>query len=312
MTEKEAFTVSGRTFPLRNPEKVFFPEDGITKRQVVDYYTLVAPAALPHFLGRPVSMLRFPDGIHGESFFQKEASAYFPAWVKRVSLPKTGGATDYVVCRSAADLAYLAGQACITPHLWLSRYDRPDHPDLLIFDLDPPGMDFSPVRETALKLKHLLSEMGLVPFVKTTGSRGVHVTCPLDRSASFTESRAFAEAVGRLLTAQDPAELTVDIRKEKRGARVFIDWLRNSYGATAVAPYALRAKPGAPVAAPITWEELARPSLNSQSYNLSNIFRRLQQAADPWADMIRAARPLRVAEERLKAYTGAPAQTVDT
>jgi bifunctional non-homologous end joining protein LigD len=301
-------TVSGRTFTLTNADKVLFPEDGITKGEMVDYYTRVAPAALPHFRGRPVSMLRFPDGIHGESFFQKEASAYFPDWLERTTLSKVGGATDYVVCRSAADLAYLAGQACITPHLWLSRFDRPNNPDLLIFDIDPPGMDFGPVRQTALELKDLLSRLGLVPFVKTTGSRGLHVTCPLDRSATFTESRVFAETVGRYLAAQNPAQLTVEVRKEKRAERVFIDALRNSYGATAVAPYALRAKPGAPLAAPITWEELARPSLNSQSYNLGNIFRRLAHTGDPWADMMREARPLRLASGKLKAYTDFPSR----
>jgi bifunctional non-homologous end joining protein LigD len=306
MSASENITVAGRTFALARAEKVLFPEDGITKGAMVDYYTRVAPAALPHFGDHPVTLLRFPDGIHGESFFQKEASAYFPPWLKRVTLPKQGGATDYVVCRSAADLAYLAGQACITPHLWLSRYDRPDNPDLLIFDLDPPGMDFAPVRQTALKLREMLTELGLVPFVKTTGSRGVHVTCPLDRSATFDESRSFAREVGRYLAARDPSQLTVEERKEKRAGRVFIDALRNSYGATAVAPYALRAKPGAPVATPITWEELARPVLNSQTYNMGNIFRRLGGVQDPWEHMMQEARPLRLAAGRLKAYTGSP------
>jgi bifunctional non-homologous end joining protein LigD len=289
--------IEGQSFELNNPDKLMFPEDGITKKDLVDYYQKVAPAMLPLMGKKPVVMLRYPDGIHGEEFFHKNAPEYFPDWIKRVTLGKETK-TDYVTVDSAADLAYLAGQACITPHLWLSRYDKPDFPDTLIFDLDPSGDDFEIVRETAFKLKDTLSELGMKPFVKTTGSRGLHVTCFLDRKADFDESRDFARDVAEVLADADPDNLTVEARKEKRGSRLLIDYLRNAYGATAVAPYAVRARVGAPVAAPIGWNELKDPKLNSQSYNMKNIFRRLGKK-QPWGEIAEKPDSIKQAQKRL-------------
>ncbi len=277
--------VNGHIIVIGHADKIFFPEDGLTKWDMVEYYKRIAPVMLPHMKGRPVTMLRMTDGIHGESFYHKETPAYFPDWIKRAPMAKEDGVTNYVICDSAAALAYLADQACVTPHLWLSRFDRPHHPVLLIFDLDPSDPDFEPVRNAALALRKLLTELGLPVYVKTTGSRGVHVVSPLDRSADFDTVRTFAEAVARYLADMDPENLTVEQRKEKRKGRVFIDTLRNSYAQTAVAPYALRARPGAPVAAPITWEELKDPKLRPQSYNIKNIFKRLASAEDPWVGM---------------------------
>ncbi len=310
MAEKKEITLDGQSFELSNPDKVLFPEDGITKADMVEYYTRIAPLMLPHLKKRAIVMHRFPDGIHGETFYHKDAPEYFPSWIERASLPKEDGKVAYVVADSAVDLAYLAGQACITPHVWLSRYDRPDNPDLLIFDLDPSGNDFEIVRRTAFKLKELLSDLGLTPFVKTTGSRGLHVTCPLDRSADFDKSRAFAREVAGLIGSRDPENLTIEARKEKRGQRLLIDYLRNGYGATAVAPYALRARPGAPVAVPITWTELKNPGLNSQSYNMANIFRRTAGRKDPWAGMWRKAASIAGPRRKLdELLTQSPAKT---
>lgn len=277
--------VDGHVIVVSNPDKIFFPEDGFTKWDMVEYYEHIAPVMLPHMRGRPVTMLRMTDGIHGESFYHKETPAYFPEWVKRVPMAKEEGVTNYVVCDSAASLTYLADQACVTPHLWLSRFDKPRNPDLPIFDLDPSDNDFEPVRKAAFALREILTELGLSVYVKTTGSRGVHVVCPLDRSADFDKVRTFAEEVARYLAGLDSANLTVEQRKEKRKGRVFIDILRNSYAQTAVAPYALRARPGAPVAAPVTWEELKSPKLQPQSYNMKNIFARLARLKDPWTGM---------------------------
>lgn len=281
MADKK-IVVGGHTIVIGNADKILFPEDGFTKWDMVEYYRRIAPVMLPHMQGRPVTMLRLPDGINGESFYHKETPDYFPSWIKRAPMPKEDGVTNYVVCDNTATLVYLADQACITPHLWLSRYDKPDNPDLLIFDLDPSGPGFEPVRQAALVLKELLAGLGLAVFVKTTGSRGVHVVSPLDRSADFDSVRTFAEEVAQFLAGLDPKNLTVEQRKEKRRGRVFIDTLRNSYAATAVAPYALRARNGAPVATPITWEELKDPKLGPQSYNLRNIFGRLEAGKDPW------------------------------
>lgn len=282
MADKE-ITVDGRTIEITHPDKMFFPENGYTKWDMVKYYERIAPMMLPHMQGRAVTMLRMTDGIHGESFYHKETPAYFPDWIKRVPLPKEAGVTHYVICDTAAALTYLAGQACITPHLWLSRFDKPHNPDMLIFDLDPSGTDFEMVRKAAFALKDVLVKLELPVYVKTTGSRGLHVVSPLDRGSTFDDVRAFADDVADYLARQNPAELTVEQRKEKRTGRVFIDTLRNSYAQTAVAPYALRARPGAPVATPITWEELKQSKIQPQSFDMGNIFERLAKVKDPWA-----------------------------
>ena len=285
MAEKIEIKIDGHSFELSNPDKVMFPEDGITKSDMVEYYQRIAPSMLPYLEKRAIVMHRFPDGIYGERFYHKEVPEYFPTWIKRITLPKEDGVVDYVVADSAADLAYLAGQACITPHSWLSRFDKPNNPDLLIFDLDPSDEVFEIVRQTALNLRGILLDLELSPFIKTTGSRGLHVVCPLDRSTDFDESRKFARDVAELMATRDPSNLTIEARKEKRGSRLLVDYLRNGYGATAVAPYALRARRGAPVAVPITWEELKDPKLNSQSFNIRNVFRRIGRRKDPWSGM---------------------------
>jgi bifunctional non-homologous end joining protein LigD len=294
--------VGGHSILVSHADKIFFPEDGYTKRDMIEYYRRIAPFMLPYMNGRPVTMLRMADGIHGESFYQKETPGYFPQWIRRVEMPKEDGVTNYLLCDSAATLVYLASQACVTPHLWLSRFDSPRNPDMLVFDLDPSIQDFEAVRKAAFSLRDLLTELGLFVYVKTTGSRGVHVVSPLDGNADFDRVRAFAVEVARYLVEKDPANLTIEQRKEKRKGRVFIDTLRNGYAQTAVAPYALRALPGAPVAAPVTWEELKDARLQPQSYNMKNISHRLEGMGDPWVEMWKA-KPSSIDRswERLKA-----------
>ena len=266
---------------VSHPEKVLFP-DGLTKRDLAEYYDKIAETMLPHVAGRPVHMQRFPDGIDGEEIQQKQAPSYFPDFVERVRVPrKRGGTVDHVVIENTETLVYLAGQACITPHVWLSRRDRLDNPDQLIFDLDPTGDDLATVRSGARALRRLLGELGLEPFVKTTGSRGYHVLVPLDRSATFDEARSFARDVAALLADREPRRFTVEQRKEKRRGRVYIDTYRNAYAQTAVAPYAVRALPGAPVSCPIEWDELGR--VEPRRYTVRNLGRRLARRSDPWA-----------------------------
>jgi bifunctional non-homologous end joining protein LigD len=291
--------IDGHTIEITHPDKLFFPENGYTKLDMVKYYERIAPVMLPHMEGRPVTMLRMTEGIHGESFYHKETPAYFPDWIKRVPIAKEDGVTHYVVCDSAAVLTYLADQACVTPHLWLSRFDKPNNPDMLIFDLDPSGTDFEKVRKAAFLLRDVLVELAMPVYVKTTGSRGLHVVTPLDRSAGFDEVRAFADEVARYLAKANSKDLTVEQRKEKRTGRVFIDTLRNSYAQTAVAPYALRARPGAPVATPITWDELKQSKIQPQSFNMKNIFERLGKVKDPWS-MMWANKPVSIKEPSKK------------
>ena len=299
MTDK--LKVGRHTIDISHPDKVLFPQDGITKGDLVDYYAKIAAVMLPYMKDRPVTMHRFPEGIDLEGFYQQEASDYFPAWVGRATVAKReGGQITHVVCQDKASLIYIANQGCITPHVWLSRRDKPEHPDLMIFDLDPPDGDFAPVRQAAVWLKELLAELEVTPFVKTTGSRGVHVVVPLDRSADFDRVRQLARGIARRLAERRPDHLTYEQRKAKRRGRVFLDTLRNSYGQTAVAPYAVRARPGAPVATPIDWDELSGKGFDSQRYKINNIFIKLERGKDPWDSIRRQTYSAAAIEKRLQ------------
>jgi len=278
------------TVEITNPDRILFPADKITKLDLIEYYQSVAPIMIPHTKGRPISMQRFPTGIDKEGFYQKDAGEYFPLWVPIEPIKKESGkAVNYVVIDNEATLIYLANQACITPHLWLSKIDNLDYPDRMIFDLDPAhkSITFKQIVQTALQLKELLEKVGLTPFVMTTGSRGLHVTVPLDRKANFDQVRTFARDVAAYVVDQNPKLLTLETRLNKRGKRIFIDWLRNGFGATGVAPYAVRAHDGAPVATPLTWAELKDPKLNAQSYTIKNIGKRINKMGDVWKDIFK-------------------------
>jgi bifunctional non-homologous end joining protein LigD len=301
---KQTVRVGSRTIELSSLDKIFYPGDGYTKGDVVAYYARIADTMLPYLKDRPVSMQRFPDGIKGGSFFQKDISDHFPDWIPRVTLPKKGGEVTHVLCNDAATLVYLANQACLVPHVWLSRGDQPDHPDWLIFDLDPAGTaDFDCVRRAALIFRGLLEdELGLAPFAMTTGSRGIHVTVPVKREKPYDAVRGFARVVAGLLAARHPDLFTVEHLKVKRGDLIYIDTNRNGYAQTAVPPYSLRAVPGAPVATPLAWSELERAGrLDAQTYTITTVFRRLARVGDPWAGMRRKARSLDGAMKKVAA-----------
>jgi bifunctional non-homologous end joining protein LigD len=293
-----------RAVKLSNPQKMLFPAAGLTKADLIDYYRRIAPVMLPHLAGRPLSFERYPDGVGAEGFMQKNASDYFPSWIRRARLAKQDGVVDYVVTEDPETLIYLANQACITFHVWLSRIDRVDHPDRMVLDLDPSDDDFAKVRWAAREARALLEELGLAPFLQITGSRGLHVWVPLDRSADFDQVRRFASAVAERLVARRPRELTTAQRKAKRGDRVFVDVARNAYAQTAVAPYSVRTRPQAQIATPIEWAELEDAKLGPQRYTIRNIFRRLAHKRDPWAQIERHARPVHAAQERLAALAG--------
>jgi bifunctional non-homologous end joining protein LigD len=295
----EQVTVGRRRFDLSRPTKVLFPDDGITKADVVTYYRDVAPVMLPHLRGRPLMLQRCPDGVAGGCFYQKKASGHFPDWVPTVDAPKAGGVVRHAVCNDEATLAYLAGQATLSFHVWLSRADRLERPDRVVFDFDPSRPDFASVRRGARAAGDLLEELGLEPFVATTGSRGLHVVAAIDRRAGFDEVRTFARRAADVLARHDAESLTTEARKERRGGRVLIDVLRNGYAQTTVAPYSLRPIPGAPVATPLEWRELDAPRLGPRSYGLANVRRRLDARGDPWDRLARSARPLGPARRRL-------------
>lgn len=294
--------IGAREVSVSSLDKVLFGASGYTKAELIDYYARVGDYALPHLRDRALMMHRFPAGIGKQGFYQKDAGSYFPDWIERARLKKEGGTVDHVVCNEAATLVYLANQNCIALHSWLSRVDRPQHPDQMIFDLDPSDNDFALVRRVARQLRDLLEgELGLATFVKTTGSRGLHVLVPLDRKVNFDAVRDFARDAATVIAARLPAQVTVEVRKQKRRGRLFLDVARNAYAQTAVAPYSVRAREGAPVATPLEWSEVGSSALRPDKYNIKNLLRRLSRKADPWADVARHAQGLGKARKRLDA-----------
>lgn len=290
-----------RSVEIPHPDKVLFPRAGITKLDLARHYLRVAGAMLPHVRGRPLTLHSFPQGIEGQGFYTKDVPEHFPDWIDRVTVRKRGGTVTHPLARDAATLAYVAGQNCITPHVWPSRADDVERPDRLLFDLDPPGERFAEVRAAARALGDLLRELGLEPFAMTTGSRGVHVTVPLRRTTGFDEARAFAREVARRLAGEEPRRLTVEQRKDKRGERIFVDVMRNAYAQHAVAPYAVRPREGAPVAVPLAWDELSDRSLKPRRWTTANVADRLASDGGPWRGIGRAARSLGPARRRLDA-----------
>lgn len=272
------------SFEVSNRDKVLFPGDGITKGDLIDYYVKVAEYMLPHVQDRPLAMHRFPDGIEGRHFFQKDVPDYFPDWIKTACVKREDGSEiDMLLANNTATLAYLANQACIAPHIWLSRADKIDRPDKMIFDLDPPEGHFHLVIKAARVLREVLaSEHDLDSRVMTTGSKGMHVVVALRRTRSFEEVRQATRDICDGLAKAYPDDFTTEVRKEKRCGRLFLDYLRNSYAQHSIAPYGVRALPGAPVATPLDWDELDSLDKGSQTYNLKNIFRRLGQKGAVW------------------------------
>jgi bifunctional non-homologous end joining protein LigD len=290
---------------ISNPDKVLFPDDGITKADLASYYERVAEWMLPHVRARPVSMQRFPDGIAGKGFFHKDVPDYFPDWVDRVRVPKAGGTVTHVLIDNRDTLLYLANQNTITPHVWLSRADRLHQPDRLVFDLDPaPGSDFASVRRAARWTAELLDELGLVPFAQVTGSKGIHIWTPLRRRAELEQVRELARDAAQVLADRHPRELTVEFRKAKRDGRILVDVARNGYAQTAVPPYAARPRAGAPVATPIEREELSDPRLRPDKWTLRNVLRRLGTKGDPWVDMQSQARGIGRARQAVGSLLG--------
>ena len=288
---------------VTHPEKVLFPGDGITKGDLVAYYRTVAPRMLPLVSGRPVTMQRFPDGIGRGGFLQKQIGRHFPDWFERVTAPnrRTRQATvrdqvTYPVCRHADDLAYLANQGCITPHVWLSRTPDIHQPDQMVFDLDPASDDLGVLRSAAAALHGLLDELGLASFLKSSGSRGLHVVVPLVPAADTDTVKVVSMAMAEVLAARHPDDFTTEGRIANRHGRLYLDIGRNGYAQTMAAPYAVRGLPGAPVSVPLDWSEL--DDFVPGRHTLRTIADRLA-APDPWAGMDAAASRLDRAGARL-------------
>ena len=285
---------------ITHPEKVLFPGDGITKGELAAYYEAIAPVMLPHLRRRPITMERFHRGIGAPGFFQKDVVKGFPEWLKRVEVPKHGGTVHHPIANDSRSLLWLANQNSITIHVWPSRTPKLYHPDVCVFDLDPATEDeLDSLRSAALNLRDLLAELGLPSWIKTSGSKGFHIAVPLDGKADFGTVAHFAHRVGRVLVERDPDHLTQEFSKADRGGRILVDTGRNGYSATFAAAYTVRAKPGAPVSAPCTWEEVEHGAVHPKSFTLRMMVQRVAEVGDLWSEMLRKKRSLRQPLERL-------------
>ncbi len=278
---------------ITHPEKVLFPEYGITKGELAAYYEAVASVMVPHLKARPITMERFPAGIGKKGFIQKDVSKGFPAWLERVEVPKKDGTVHYPIVTDARSLLWIVNQNTITPHVWISRAPKLEYPDICVFDLDPTEEEKPAVlRAAALALRDLLEELGLPSWVKTSGSKGFHIVVGLDGKADMGTVARFTHAVGTLLVHRDPKHLTQELHKKDRGGRILVDTGRNGFSATHAAAYAVRAKPGAPVSAPCTWEEIESGAVGPRSFTLRTMPKRLAETGDLWADMRKRAKSL--------------------
>ncbi|WP_405564622.1 non-homologous end-joining DNA ligase [Streptomyces sp. NBC_01180] len=290
-----------RTLEVHRPDKVLFAEDGgLTKADIAEYYRRIARYMVPEVKGRPLMLERHPEGIGAQPhFMQKDTPDHYPEWVHTAEVAKEGGTVRHTLCDDAATLVFLADQACVTLHRWLSTTAHLDQPDRLVFDLDPPGHDFEAVRHAARLTKELLDELKLPAMLMTTGSKGLHVTVPLDGRTGFDDCRAFAKDAAEVLAARDPGRLTTAVRKDARGDRLYLDVQRNAYAQTAVAPWSVRAREGAPVAVPLTWDHLEDPGLTARSWSLRDVDAIVELAeSEPWSGLGRG-RSLPAARQRL-------------
>lgn len=286
---------------ISHPEKVLFPGEGITKGELASYYEQVAPIMLPHIRRRPITMERYHRGIAAPGFFQKDVSKGFPEWLKRVEVPKHGGTVHHPIANDTKSLLWLANQNSITIHVWPSRAPNLYNPDICVFDLDPSREDeLDVLSAAALKLRDLLTELGLPSWIKTTGSKGFHIAVPLDGKSDFGTVAQFAHRIGRVLVKRDPDNLTQEFSKVDRGGRILVDTGRNGYSATFAAAYTIRAKPGAPVSAPCSWEEVERREVGPRSFTLRTMDQRIASVGDLWLEMLRSKRSLRRPIERLR------------
>lgn len=270
---------------ISHPDKVLFPEDGVMKAELAAYYEAVAPVMLPHLRRRLITMERFPQGIGARGFLQKDVAKGFPAWLKRIEAPKKNGTVHYPIANDLRSLLWLSNQNTIAIHVWPSRVPRIDRPDLCVFDLDPSVEDPEALREATLHVRSLLDEFDVTSWVKTSGSKGFHIVVPLDLRTSFDESARFASRVAGLLIERHPHLFTLASSKADREGKILIDIGRNHAGATFVAAYSVRAKAGAPVSAPCSWEEIERGSVGPRTFTLRTLPARIKRVGDLWQSL---------------------------
>lgn len=284
---------------LTNPDKVLYPEQGITKRDLAAYYLAVAEWMLPHVARRPITLVRCPTGRQKKCFYQRHAGSGVPSELSQVNIAGFEESGAYLYIKTVKGLIALVQMNGLEIHPWNARVDKPDRPDQIIFDLDPgEGLAFPDAVEAAHDVRKALADIGLVSFAKTTGGKGVHVVVPIERRHHWPEVKAFAKAVADRLASAAPARFLTRISIAERRGRIFIDYLRNDPTSTAVAPYSTRSRPGAPVATPLAWDELTS-SLDPAAFTIGTVPARLERLRkDPWAGMANVRQRLRPLRSR--------------
>jgi bifunctional non-homologous end joining protein LigD len=298
---KEAtLEIDGQSLKFTNLDKLYYPEDGYTKRDLLNYYDAVSALLLPHLKDRPLSLKRYPNGIHEEFFFQKNTPAGYPSWLRT----ETVGDIRYVLAQDRASLFYLTNLGCIDQNPWMSRIGTLECPDYILIDLDPQQCPYDKIIEAALLVKAKLDAIGLEGYPKTTGGDGMHIFIPIQPHYSYEQARAFAEVIARLLAAERPDLFTTPRSVEKREKnRVYFDYLQIGASKTISAPYVARAYPGAPVSTPLSWDEV-KPGLHPSQFNIGNAPERFARVGDLFSGVLEKPQGIEKAFGRLQKLVG--------
>jgi len=300
-----SLTIEGRRLKFTNLKKTFYPADGYTKRDLINFYASVAPLLLPHLQARPLSLRRYPNGIESEGFFQKQAAESFPNWLHTESIQTDKDSrTDFVICDDKASLLYLANLGCIDQNPWMSRVGSLEHPDFILIDLDPYHCAFDRIIEAAQIVKQKLDLIGLQGYPKTTGGDGMHIYVPVETQYTYAQTRSFAEILARWVTAERPDLFTTPrtVAAREKG-KVYFDWVQNAEGKTISAPYVVRAYSGAPVATPLKWEEV-RPGLKPVQFHIGNVLRRFERVGDLFSGVLNKLQEMEPALEKIQELIG--------
>jgi bifunctional non-homologous end joining protein LigD len=294
-----------KTVKLTSPERVLYPEDGVTKGDLFEYYKQVGPTIVPHLKDRPFTMKRYPHGITEQAFFQKQAPKHLPDWIPTRQFrtwPRGSGResrlVDFALVNSTEAVLFMVQNNCIDMNAWYSRVDKPDRPDFVLFDLDPPEGGFELAIEVAHLIRELLDELALPGYVKTSGADGIHVVAPITRRSTFRQTYDFAEGASRLLEQRHPGKVTTEWLKKKRDG-VLVDHRQNGHGKTIASAYSVRPKPGAPVSTPLRWEELT-PDVRPRDFGMTEALARIERQGDLFTPVLEDPRPLTAAAKALE------------
>lgn len=299
MPDTTTLAITGREVSLSNLDRILWPDQGYTKKDLIDYYAAVFPYMGPHLRQRPLVFTRYPRGIDATSFYQKNAPANLPDWMQTFAWAgSAGGVKNYILVNSAADLVWLANQACIEIHPWLSQTTSIDYPDFIVFDLDPSEHNsFAEIVTVAHLLKQLMDQLGLRIYLKTSGSTGLHIYLPIVNRYTYGQVRSFGQAIAAMICKLLPDIATIQRSVQSRGKRIYIDYLQNGLGKTVCAPYSVRPRPVASVSTPLQWQEL--PSITPAQFTIKTLPALLPQRRDLFQEVLSDRQELDLAVKTL-------------